>query len=109
DLASADQERRAGLIAGDGHEVDHLGARRPYQFEKLLRVLTTVLLLTFEMNEYRPLTPFMALEEQSGHLQAQGLPASASSPPRDGRRIRHPGTIWEIAFSLSLLLTVIFR
>src|SRR5690606_4056514 len=79
-LAAADQETRAGLIAGDGHEVDHLGARRPYQFEKLVRVLTALLVLALEMNEYCPLPPFMALKEQSGHLHAQGL-ASASSPP----------------------------
>src|SRR5690606_19845161 len=79
-LAAADQETRAGLIAGDGHEVDHLGARRPYQFEKLVRVLTALLVLALEMNESSPLTPFMALKEQSGRLQAQGL-AAASSPP----------------------------
>ena len=97
-LAAAYQKARAWLVSVDGQKGSNFRTGRIGQLDEFLGILSGALIHSFEMNEYRPLTPFVALKEQSSLRTDQVFSSSASSPPPcTGRRTGRPGTTVEMA------------
>ncbi|MNV54963.1 hypothetical protein D3C71_1471790 [compost metagenome] len=99
DLATANQVFRSQPVTRHAEKGNRVSTGRDGQFLKLLRIFARRGVLTFQMNQNSPLTPFMALEEQYDLLD-QALPGSASASSVSetlGKRTGRLGTTVEIA------------
>jgi len=67
-LAATDEELRGGPAIGHTEERHGIGTGGQCQFLKLLGILARLGVLTIQMNQDGPFTPFMALEEQCDPL-----------------------------------------